>query len=495
MVRVVLFLMLMPLCIFGGEFTASVDTNQIHMGDRFTLQLTLKDASTNEAPPLEALKKSFTVVSQQQSYSTRVVNGQMSSSLIWKISLSPLKEGEATIPAIVMNTSQGALTSNPIKISVTKADSTNPNASEANEVTFTAGVSTTKPYKNEPLFLSLCLTSKRNLINVRINPFTIDDAILEQVGEPKVSQKIIDGVRVEVIDVEFLLTPLKTGELKIPQLIVHGEIPVQQKPSRSSRMDDLDPFMMFQGFAALKPFTYVTNELILDVQPPPAHDGYWLPAKSIVLDESWDEAQTLQVGEPISRGFKIVAEGAMSSQLPSLNEQLQKDPHFKIYADKPETGQDIHEQTIRSFRDEQYTLIPQQPGLHTLPEVTLTWWDVNKKEQAIAKIPARTVDIQVPTASVSDVAVAESEMSSQNALKQETNLVQRDPFLYTLVGILAAALVGAIVWIIVLQKKIGRLTEAPKVVKAVSPPPKTLQAPPPVPAKDKKEKLPDLNPT
>ena len=76
------------------------------------------------------------------------------------------------------------------------------------------------------------------------------------------------------------------------------------------------------GFERLKPFSLSTSEAVLDVQPPAAGVNPWLPARSLNLVEIWDDSQTLQAGEPIALGFKIVAEGILSNQLPSLADQL-----------------------------------------------------------------------------------------------------------------------------------------------------------------------------
>src|SRR5262249_49810796 len=119
----------------------------------------------------------------------------------------------------------------------------------------------------------------------------------------------------------------------------------------------------------------------------------WIPARSLKIEELWDETQTLQVGEPLTRAFNITAEGLKSNQLPSLNEQQISDNHFKIYADKPVLGDEAQDGGIKSYRKEQYTLIPQKSGKLTLPEISVAWWDVIKKEKVFAHIPARTLQI------------------------------------------------------------------------------------------------------
>jgi len=499
-VRLIFLFFLLPPFLFSGEFTASVERNQINVGESFTLNLTLKDTSAQGAPSIGALKKTFSINSQQQSSNTVFMNGHRSSSITWRVALTPQMEGEATIPSISINTSDGTLTSDPIRISVVKG---NPTASDSDikEITFTADVSQAKPYKNEPVIYTVKLASKIDLSNIRVQKLNIEDAIVESNGEPKIYKRIVDGIKVDVIEFGYLITPLKAGPLKIPAIIIQGDIPIRRKSRQGSVFDDSESFFRMLAFDQLKPFTLATEEVVLDVQPALVDMNPWLPARSLRIEEIWDESQTLQAGEPIIRGFKIVAEGIMSSQLPSLNDLQIKDNSFKIYADKPESGDEIKDGTIHSFRKEQYTLIPQQSGALTLPEISLAWWDVAKKERVFAHIPSRTLQIKGGVENAkSQITRTEEERLPIPAFRNE--LVQRDSIFYVLMAGLAVLLLSAILWVIALQKKIGRLTEKAGTgdLKIADKPDSSRQplrsnAEARRPTKDKNEKLPDLNPT
>ena len=493
-----IFLLLPPL-LFSGEFTASVSRNQVGLGESFTLHLTLKDVSHKGNPNIDALKKSFLINSQQQSTNTFIVNGQYSSSNIWKVVLIPQKEGDAVIPSISIDTSDGTLSSQPITIRVVKGAATgSAEPSPLSGLTLTTDVSNAKPYKNEPIIYTVKLISKSGLANIQIQPFTIEDAIVETNGDPKVYQKVIDGVGVGVIEFSYLITPLKAGVMKIPASTIQGMISVKTKPQTHPRSffdDDFDPYSMMSGFERYHPFGMAIDESVVDVQPPKAEINPWLPAKSFKIEEVWNESSSLQVGEPFTRSFNIVAEGIKSSQLPSLNDLQISDHSFKIYADKPELGDEVKDGIVKSYRKEQYTLIPQQAGSLTLPEISIAWWDVAKKEKVMARIPSRTLEI-LPAPEV-----ALRNETAQGSVAEEPEAkamaVQRDPIIYCVIAGLGILLFAAIVWGIALQKKIGRLTEVP-----VAPAPvvqRALLAPKvekkKATVKDKNEKLPDLNPT
>ncbi len=481
---------LLPLLLFSGTFTASVSHNQVNPGESFTLNLTLKDSSAKGSPTIDSLKSSFIINSQQQVYSSSILNRQVTSSTTWTYLLIPKEEGRITIPSLHIDTDQGTLSTQPLEIQVVKGAASVD--SDLLGITLATEVSNAKPYKNEPIFYTVKLSSKRNLANIKMEKIQIEDAVIEVNGEPKIYEQVIDGVNVGVAEFSYLITPLKAGFLKIPSAVIQGGIPTRRKTHINSFFSDhFDPFAMMQGFDQLKPFALETEETLLNVQP--ASLSPWLPAQSLRIEETWIEPQSFTTGEPFTRSFKIVGEGIRSSQLPSLSELLVNDHSFKIYADKPEFGDEVRDGQIKSYRKEHYTIIPQQPGTFTLSEISVPWWNVMQKEKAFAHVPSRILQILPAAESIQPKPTSSHDPSTATQPKP----TERDPILYALIAALTFLLLGAVFWGISLQKKIGRLSQMPvsreKFEKEpVSPiPDKT----PVKQKKNKNEQLPDLNPT
>jgi hypothetical protein len=187
--------------------------------------------------------------------------------------------------------------------------------------------------------------------------------------------------------------------------------------------------------------------------------------------------------------------------MPSLNDLQINDNPFKVYADKPEMGDEVKDGSIKSYRKEQYTLIPQQSGALTLPEMSIAWWDTAKQEKVITRIPARILQVLPVPASTLESMAASAGASALTASESQAVVIQRDPLLYVLIAGLAMLLFAAIFWGISLQKKIVRLTEKPADLKKADkrdekyPPYSPFDAEKKPPTDNKKEKLPDLNPT
>lgn len=457
--------------LFSGEFKASVGNNQVSFGEGFILNLSLKDASAKGGPILDALKTDFLINSQHQSSNAVINNSQISLSTVWKITLVPQKEGELVIPSISIDTAQGILSTEPISIKVVKGAVTD--TKETNDILVTTEVSNPKPYKNEPIHYTVKLTTAKNLVNIKIQNLTLDDAIIEANGEPKIYDKVVNGKNVGVIEFNYFITPLKADTLVIPSVVIQGGMPVRRNSPRSFFDEDYDPFAMMQGFDRLKPFAIKTPETPIEVQPPVAGIAPWLPVKSLKIEEIWNEPQLMQVGEPFTRSFKISADGIKSSQLPSLKD-LQVGP-FKVYADKPELIDEVKDGVIKSYRKEQYTIIPQQAGDMVLPEISLPWWNVTTKEKMFAQVPSRKLSI-VPSQEVA-YKTPTMEVVAPPPVPQQVIVIQRDPLLYLYMTGLAFCM---LIWGFFLHRKIVKLNH-PKLSKEV--------------INNRKRKLSDLNPT
>jgi hypothetical protein len=359
--------------------------------------------------------------------------------------------------------------------------------------------SNTSPYKNEPFLYTALLTSKMPLYNVQTQKIELQDAIVELLEQPKLEERVIDGVRLNVVEFSYLITPLKAGTLTISPLAFQGAIPQKRKAQVGSFFDDdLDPFAMLQGFGSLKPFTLMSEEIHLDVQPVIAEVSPWLPAQALSLEEQWPNEQALRVGEPFARGFLIKAEGLKASQLPHLEELQSQNSSFKIYTDKPEEQEKILQDLLHSERKEHYTFIPQQAGTWELPEISINWWDSVKKQKKSSTIPARTVQILPAIETAPSVDPEIPSIQTTDAATHTLLASEGTPFLfYSIIGILAFLLVIVLIWGFTLHRKINSLTKETiyKPVKPVPSPKKPLAPHTTVMHKEKKEKLPDLNPT
>lgn len=479
-------ILLLPCFLFSAEFIANVNQNEVGLGESFTLTLTLKDAAAKNYPSIEALRYDFVIQSQQQASNMLMNNGKVSSSITWTLTLMPQTIGEVQIPAIAIDTSQGRIFSQPIRMQITQEKKYK--AKKQNEeLQITTEASHLNPYKNEPFFLTLKIISYGPIANLQAEKFEVEGAIVEPAGEPIVKENIIRGVKVIFVEFKYLITPLMDGVLKIPAINIQGFVPNKRNrslfQSGSIFDDNYDPFSLMHGFVNLEPFSKSTEAFEIQIRPPVGQLP-WLPATNLTIQENWDGSQTIQEGEVFTRSFVISGEGIHSSQLPSLEGMQENNGQFKVYADKPELKSEILDGKLISQRTENYTLIPQKGGQLTLPEMTLRWWDTEKNEPRETKVSNKI--LQVSKAPISLHKVPLEIQNTEVEIKTEYS-----PFLYIVIGVLASLLIIVLAWLVLLQRKLKNLALKP----TVSPKPSIPIVKSKIDYARNKSRLNDLNPT
>lgn len=467
---------------FAASFTATVDRTQVAPGESFNLNLSLSDASPSGSPDFSPLEDDFTIYSQGESHQTTIINTQISTSINWQLVLIPKRSGNLTIPAVSVQTDSGVLRSEPVDISVTKsAGITRNGGDDINQALLvTTEVSKTEPFQNEPLLYTVKLIARKNVRDVSIPEFNVDGAVVEKQGDAKIYDSVLNGQPAKVVELRYLITPLKSGTIDIPAYVFQGKVLSDRRQDDyfSRRMRDefgkFDDFDNFPGFASFEPFALSGQEITLDVKPPAASMDHWLPLTSLSISDDLEGADGAKVGEPLTRKLKLVAEGASAVALPVLESSIAPDGSFRVYADKPSSGDKISADgsTITGWREESYTLIPQKSGAFTLPEIKVPWWDVNNNRIEYATVPARTINV----APGQNLTVADTGQASQSQPQQGDTAGQTKPgsvseptgieaaqtwlsqprFLYVILGALVLAVLVLAIVIIYLLRRLSR---------------------------------------
>lgn len=388
--------------VYAATFTASVDRSTVSRGESIMLRLSLEGASPKKAPDLSVLSKDFEVYSTGTSQQTTIINGRMSSSVDWNVTLIPMKEGRFTIPSISMQSGDGMVNTSPIQVTVSQSAPT-ANAvtgQAAADVFVKADISKTSPYQGEPVILTVKMVARKSIANIDVEKPEIQNAIIEQLGDATLSDVVMNGERVKKIVVQYRVTPLSDGAVTIPPMVFKGQIASGQSHDRLFRglrgggsMDPFDMLATFSAFDSFKPFAVASDDIVLQVKAPVDGVSPWLPAKLVRLTDQWQGVETAKVGEPITRNIVMQAAGLAGSQLPSLEGAIDNQSDFKVYSDKPQTGDvaGTSPSDMQGWRKESYTLVPRKAGQYTLPEIKLAWWNVDADKIEYATLPEKII--------------------------------------------------------------------------------------------------------
>ncbi len=362
------------------QLTAIVDSNQVMLGDIFTLSLELSDANALGEPELGGLENKFIIHSQQQSRSTQIINGNSSSQIIWQYYIEAQTTGTLQIPALKLKTNIGYLQSKPIKMRITS----NPIKRNDN-IRLEAEISNSNPYLHEPIIYTLRLYYKGELRDLETIPPS-NDVIMEQLQNKIIPQrKIVNGQQVIIAQIKYLLTPLRSGKLKLDS----GKM----KGLKQANRGNSNSFFSFNNY---RPITISSTPITLEVQAPPTSQP-WLPLQNLKLTYNWESniSKPVTAGTPLVLSLKLIAEGMGGQALPKLENLIKNTADFKVRSPKPEiertylSNKKIPASTIIN----NFSIIPIKVGNLELPAIRIPWWDLPNQKLAWAELPAQTIKV------------------------------------------------------------------------------------------------------
>ena len=388
-----------------AKITASVDRNQIAPGESFQLILTT-EGNFNSVPDLSALNQDFSLLASGQTSETTIINGVTHSRTQWTIALSPKREGEIIIPAIRIDNQF----SDPLKIDVVAAAQQNV-SNKPQSAYLDASVDLPNPYVQSQIVYKLKLFY-RYIGDASLTEPRADNAVIFRLGDDKRYQAQRNGETYQVLERSYAVFPQKSGDVEIEPAVFSG-----MNLNRALDSNQVDALIITSG----QPIRLTSATIKLHVKPIPttSQSEVWLPAKSLILNESWSKSSTdLHVGDPITRTIIIQAEGVTAAQLPDLDNQ--NIANVNRYPDKPVTQENIAGETIVAKRIEKTAYIPTQAGRLTLPAVAVHWWNTQRQQMEVANLPAKNFSIlpaAIASQPIAATPIADKTESSPNASK------------------------------------------------------------------------------
>lgn len=367
---------------------ASVDRDQLNSGETVELTLETNDATLFGKPDLAPLDTLFEVRGTRQVNQLTTLNDDNKATTRWIITLQPKQTGTVTIPSLQV----GDYHSLPINLTVTQSSASD---TELAPVFIEASLDQPSVYVQAQAILTLRVYHSVALYDdSNLTPLHLQDAIVEQLGESRTYEKLINGVRHGVIEVRYSIYPQHSGELQIPAL-TFSATQVDNQPGNTSTPSAPKPGKM----------VHVTStEIPLQVKPKPEDypaTAAWLPARSLSLSESWNpEPDHSKVGDSLTRTLTLKAEGLSSAQLPPL--PATDVNGLRRYPDLPQLSNQVTDNGLIGSREEREALVPTRVGQVELPAVELVWWNTHEDRLERSYLPARTLQVAANTSLAAD---------------------------------------------------------------------------------------------
>ena len=383
---------------------ASVDRDHLNSGETVELTLESNDATQFGKPDLSPLDDLFEVRGTRQVNQLTNLSDSNKANTRWIITLQPRRTGTVVIPPLQV----GDYHSQPISLTVSQSEAT---VNELAPVFIESSLDQSSVYVQAQAILTLRIYHSVALYDdSSLTPLHLSDAIVEQLGESRTYEKLINGVRHGVIEMRYGIYPQHSGELLVPaQTFSATQVDSQQSNAPA-------PLGPVPG----KLVHVSSPDIPLKVKPKPQDypsTAPWLPARSLSMSETWNpEPDHCRVGDSLTRTLTLKAQGLSSAQLPALTATDVNG--LRRYPDLPQLSNQITENGLIGSREEREALVPTRIGQVELPAVEVVWWNTHEDRLERSYLPARTLQV----AANPDLALDPAASDTARPLSDESSL-------------------------------------------------------------------------
>jgi hypothetical protein len=378
-----------------AEVRATLNRSTIQDGDTVTLVIESRGKDPGGQPDLSVLEHDFEILGTSTSQQIQFINGKRSGKHQWEIELAPRHGGVIEVPAVTV----GSERTSPLTLTVTDHPSSGAAAAAGEPVFLKALVEpvTADSYVQQQLNYTLQLYFREPLVNGSFEGPSIDNALVERLGEDVRFTTRVNGVEYQVVERRYAVFPEESGELVIPAVVFDG----YQRTGSSRRTgmpginSMLDEFMSGMPFGGTGKRVRVRSEpQTVQVKPRPSDysGNAWLPASELSLHDSWaDDPPEFHVGEPVTRTLTLKATGLEGSQLPALD--FPDVQGMRLYPEQPVQENHTDGKWVYGSSKQSVAYVPSASGKQTIPEIRVDWWDTGTQQQRTVVLPAWEVNV------------------------------------------------------------------------------------------------------
>lgn len=398
--------------IHAATITAKLDVSPVLVNDTFRLTYTAA-GSVDDDPDFSPINKDFELLGTQQSSNMSMINGNITRSKTWTLTLIAKEKGIFTIPAISFGSDQAP------KVNVVVKDIPTSNSATPNQ-DFILELESSKHigFIQEQFIITVRLLIAKNINSYQFSDLSTNnpDSLVIPLGKDQQYKTYRGAKQYIVVEKKLALFPQKAETLKIKPFIAAVGI-----NSRGSNGRFYDPFNTRTTSKRLK-----SKALYLEIKPAPSNfkPDNWLPSKAVKLIEEWPKNKKFIAGEPITRTITLKAEGLTSAQLTEISQQAIDG--LKQYPDKPESQEKKSLEGISAIQKQKLALIPTRAGSYTLPAISIPWWNTQKNKIETAYIAKRTFTV-LPAQTNTNIPITSTQQPVDTSIKASASaLVEKN---------------------------------------------------------------------
>ncbi len=203
-------------------------------------------------------------------------------------------------------------------------------------------------------------------------------ADLRPIGSERVYEAVRDGRRYRVHESTYALFPFGSGALELSGAHATGRVAAVAATAADGR----------------RSVRIEAPARTLTVRPMPAAAtaaSDWLPAHRLTMSESWAPAATeARPGQALRRTIRIEASGIDAAQIPALKLAA---PGMMVDPEPARLENRIDGERNIGVREQTFRMVALRAGGLVVPELRLSWWNLDTDAPARATLPARALRI------------------------------------------------------------------------------------------------------
>lgn len=388
--------LLLPVNLYAITVTASVNTDDIELGEPISLNIIIAGQGVSIPDPILPDLSDFDVYSAGKNTSFSLQGGRSTSTRELSFTLVPKKTGRLIIGPVIVKNKKTMVSTEPIIINVRKPgaipkDSRNKKRSsprktknEQQDFFIEQFVDNKKPYVGQQVTLTFRFYQADNLWDQptlewpRYEGLTVED-----LPPSTRSRKYINNKSYQVTEIKRALFPITSGEIII------------ESPKLTIKTDNFgmtDPFGFFnRGSRRNKPRIITTEAIRLKVRrlPMKGKPANFAGAVGKYIIRAVADKDSVGVDEPISLKVILSGTGEIKS-LPALT--VPEFPDFRVYESGKTESISQRGGKISGTKTFELALIPKTSGTYTIPSLEYSFFNPSRgKYETIRTKPIEIV--------------------------------------------------------------------------------------------------------
>lgn len=386
-------LILFPLISWAAAPSVEMQLETTDLTEDMSVELSvvvkgLKDASE---PSFEN-NSEVNLQSRGSSSQIQIINGSMSSSIVYQYVLNPKHSGTITFgPAFVVVDGK-KYASQPLQLQVHKEQQSAHKTDEKSYFYVEADVTQKSLYVGQQTVYTFRFFNRAQIANAQIEQFpSFQGLVKEEIEKQKKYSINQNGIAWDVTEIKVALFPTSSGLLKIDPAVVSLQAITDSPGRRRSQFDSIFEDGFFGGRRNVKEFHLRTKPIEIQVKSLPENKPASFSGAVGYLQVHANLSKTdLKVGQSATLTLKLEGNANIRDvQLPAINW-----PDVKIYDDQPVVDIKTDGKQIVGSKTFKRAIVPIREGKLELPSIEVAYFNPDTNQFVNSKTSPIILNVQ-----------------------------------------------------------------------------------------------------